>query len=138
MKRVVIIGSGNLAEALARAVAKSDLELVQIFARNPERARVVAELAAVSAISGFSTSKSSPAPRTMRSPTAYMWLAKLQAKTAARCTLQRCAEEAQMTVPESFRANASSSGRSSGNGASRNTGITEKSASRPFVKVCIG
>ena len=46
MKRVVIIGSGNLAEALARAVAKSDLELVQIFARNPERARVVAELAA--------------------------------------------------------------------------------------------
>ena len=46
MKRVVLIGSGNLAEALARAVAKSDLELVQIFARNPERARVVAELAA--------------------------------------------------------------------------------------------
>ena len=46
MQRVVIIGSGNLAEALARAVAKSDLELVQIFARNPERARVVAELAA--------------------------------------------------------------------------------------------
>ncbi len=39
MKRVVIIGSGNLAEALARAVAKSGLELVQIFARNAERAR---------------------------------------------------------------------------------------------------
>lgn len=46
MKRVVIIGSGNLAEALARAVAKSDLELVQIFARNAERARIVAELTA--------------------------------------------------------------------------------------------
>ena len=44
MKRVVIIGSGNLAEALARAVVKSDLELVQIFARNAERARIVAEL----------------------------------------------------------------------------------------------
>lgn len=46
MKRLVIIGSGNLAEALARAVAKSDLELVQIFARNPERARIVAEQSA--------------------------------------------------------------------------------------------
>lgn len=46
MKRVVIIGSGNLAEALARAVAKSELELVQVFARNAERARVVAQLAA--------------------------------------------------------------------------------------------
>ena len=46
LKKTVIIGSGNLAEALARAVAKSELELVQIFARNAERARVVAELAA--------------------------------------------------------------------------------------------
>ena len=46
LKKIVIIGSGNLAEALARAVAKSELELVQIFARNAERARVVAELAA--------------------------------------------------------------------------------------------
>lgn len=46
MKRVVIIGSGNLAEALARAVAESELELVQIFARNAERARTVAALAA--------------------------------------------------------------------------------------------
>lgn len=42
MKRVVIIGSGNLAEALARAVAESDLELLQIFARNAERGRTVA------------------------------------------------------------------------------------------------
>ena len=46
LKKIVIIGSGNLAEALARAVAKSELELVQIFARNAERAHVVAELAA--------------------------------------------------------------------------------------------
>ena len=46
MKRVVIIGSGNLAEALARAVAESKLELVQIYARNAERARTVATLAA--------------------------------------------------------------------------------------------
>lgn len=45
MKRIVIIGSGNLAEALARAVAKSELEAVQIFARNPERGPVVARLA---------------------------------------------------------------------------------------------
>lgn len=47
MIRVVIVGSGNLAEALARAVARNDaLELVQIFARNPERGRAVAALAA--------------------------------------------------------------------------------------------
>lgn len=45
MKRVVIIGSGNLAEALARAVAQSSLQLVQLFARNTERARIVAGLA---------------------------------------------------------------------------------------------
>ena len=45
MKRVVIIGSGNLAEALARAVAESDLKLLQLFARNPERGRTVAALA---------------------------------------------------------------------------------------------
>ena len=37
MKRVVIIGSGNLAEALALAIAGSGLELLQLFARNPER-----------------------------------------------------------------------------------------------------
>ena len=42
LKKTVIIGSGNLSEALARAVAKSELELVQIFARNAERARIVA------------------------------------------------------------------------------------------------
>ena len=45
MKRIVIIGSGNLAEALARAVSKSGLEMVQLFARNPERGPVVARLA---------------------------------------------------------------------------------------------
>ena len=46
MERVVIIGSGNLAEALARAVAESNLQLVQIYARTAERARAVATLAA--------------------------------------------------------------------------------------------
>ena len=34
MERAVIIGSGNLAEALAQAVARSGLKLVQLFARN--------------------------------------------------------------------------------------------------------
>ena len=46
MERAVIIGSGNLAEALARAVAKSGLKLVQIFARNAARGQQVAALAA--------------------------------------------------------------------------------------------
>ena len=46
LKKTVIIGSGNLAEALARALANSELELQQIIARNAERARIVAELAA--------------------------------------------------------------------------------------------
>ena len=45
MERAVIIGSGNLAEALARAVAKSGLKLVQIFARNAARGQQVAALA---------------------------------------------------------------------------------------------
>lgn len=45
MKRVVIIGSGNLAEALAQAVATSDWELVQICGRNRERVEAVASLA---------------------------------------------------------------------------------------------
>lgn len=44
LRKAVIVGSGNLAEALARAVAESELELVQIFARNAERARAVGEM----------------------------------------------------------------------------------------------
>lgn len=45
MKRIVLIGSGNLAEALARALPKSPLEAVQIYARNCERGPEVARLA---------------------------------------------------------------------------------------------
>lgn len=45
MDRVVIVGSGNLAEALARAVAQSDLQLVQLFARNAARGKTVAAIA---------------------------------------------------------------------------------------------
>lgn len=43
--KVVIIGSGNVAEALALAVANSSNTLVQIFARNPSRGRHIASLA---------------------------------------------------------------------------------------------
>ena len=44
--RVVVVGSGNVAESLAQAIAEADgLELVQLFARNEERGRKVAELA---------------------------------------------------------------------------------------------
>ena len=43
-RNAVIIGSGNLAEALARAIAASGLELRQLFARNEERARTIAAL----------------------------------------------------------------------------------------------
>ena len=44
--RVVVIGSGNVAESLAQAIAEAEgLDLVQIFARNEERGRKVAELA---------------------------------------------------------------------------------------------
>ena len=45
IKRTVIIGSGNLAEALARAVTGSGAELVQVFARNAARGKTVAALA---------------------------------------------------------------------------------------------
>ena len=44
--RVVIVGSGNVAESLAQAIAEAEvLDLVQIFARNEERGRKVAALA---------------------------------------------------------------------------------------------
>ncbi|MEG0807468.1 MAG: DUF2520 domain-containing protein [Alistipes sp.] len=45
MMRVVIIGSGNLAESLSRAVAASQSTLIQLFARNEKRGRIVAEMA---------------------------------------------------------------------------------------------
>ena len=49
MKRIVIVGSGNLAEALARAVARTDsLRRVQIGARTEARARAVAAIAGTS------------------------------------------------------------------------------------------
>ncbi len=44
--KIVVVGSGNVAESLAQAIAEAEgLELVQIFARNEERGRKVAELA---------------------------------------------------------------------------------------------
>ena len=44
--KVVVVGSGNVAESLAQAIAEAEgLELVQVFARNEERGRKVAELA---------------------------------------------------------------------------------------------
>lgn len=44
--KIVVVGSGNVAESLAQAVAEADgLELVQLFARNEVRGRKVAELA---------------------------------------------------------------------------------------------
>ena len=45
MKSVVIIGSGNVAEAFARVMPERGFEVRQIFARNAERGRVVAKLA---------------------------------------------------------------------------------------------
>lgn len=45
MKSVVIIGSGNVAEAFARALPECGFEVRQIFARNAERGAVVATLA---------------------------------------------------------------------------------------------
>ena len=44
--KIVVVGSGNVAESLAQAIAEVEgLELVQLFARNEERGRKVAELA---------------------------------------------------------------------------------------------
>lgn len=44
LKRVVIVGSGNVAEALARALPASGAELCQVFARNRGRGPCVAAL----------------------------------------------------------------------------------------------
>ena len=47
--RVVVVGSGNVAEALAKSLARREgVELCQIFARNEERGRAVAALGATS------------------------------------------------------------------------------------------
>lgn len=43
--RAVIIGSGNVAEAFARALPESGVEVVQIYARNRERGELLAVLA---------------------------------------------------------------------------------------------
>lgn len=51
LKSAVIIGSGNLAEALARALAASDAELRQIYARNEARGRAIAALTGTEAVS---------------------------------------------------------------------------------------
>lgn len=45
MKRVVLIGSGNVAEALAPALADTPYALVQVFGRNPGRTQAIARLA---------------------------------------------------------------------------------------------
>ena len=43
--KIVVVGSGNVAESLTQAIAEADgLELAQVFARNEERGRKVAEL----------------------------------------------------------------------------------------------
>lgn len=44
--KVVVVGSGNVAESLAQAVAEAEgLDLVQVFARNEQRGQQVASLA---------------------------------------------------------------------------------------------
>ena len=64
IRSVVIIGSGNLAEALARAVAASPLGLRQVFGRNRDR------VAAVAALSGTvgEIPHAWPVPTSIRSP----------------------------------------------------------------------
>ena len=43
MKNIVLIGSGNLAEALARAISRTEgATLLQIFARNAKRGTALA------------------------------------------------------------------------------------------------
>ena len=44
-QKVTIIGSGNVAEAFARALHDSSIEVVQVYARNRERGEIVATLA---------------------------------------------------------------------------------------------
>ncbi len=43
MIRIVILGSGNVAYSLARAIAKTDLNLVQIYSRNQEKGSALAQ-----------------------------------------------------------------------------------------------
>lgn len=43
--RIVIIGSGNVAEALCRAIPPAGYEIIQLFSRNPERGKLLAGIA---------------------------------------------------------------------------------------------
>lgn len=45
VESVVIVGSGNVAEAFARALRRAGITVVQVFARNPVRGRKVARAA---------------------------------------------------------------------------------------------
>lgn len=47
MKTVVVIGSGNVAEALAGAIAASPYGLAQLYARNRDRGERIAARTAV-------------------------------------------------------------------------------------------
>lgn len=58
LQRVVIVGSGNVAEALAEAVARSGADLVEVCARNAARARAIADAAGC----GWSALEEGPAP----------------------------------------------------------------------------
>ena len=44
-ERIVIVGSGNVAEALCRAIPGTGSPVVQVFARNPERGKALARMA---------------------------------------------------------------------------------------------
>lgn len=58
LQSVVIVGSGNVAEALAEAVARSGADLVQVCARNASRAQAIAEAAGC----GWAALPEGPAP----------------------------------------------------------------------------
>ena len=47
MKTVVVIGSGNVAEALAGAIAASPYGLAQLYARNRDRGERIARSPAI-------------------------------------------------------------------------------------------
>ena len=60
VKRVVIIGSGNVAEALAKAIGASRYELVQIYARNRERGQAIARAVRCACVGRLRSPRSAP------------------------------------------------------------------------------
>ncbi len=123
MNDVVVIGSGNVAESLARALAGSGVHLVQLWARNGARAAEIAAMAGC----GWADRPEELAP-------ADLYLLAVSDRAVAEVAGALPFPEGAAVGP----ANDSSSSCNAGVDASMKIGTSDQSTRRPRVKVCNG